>query len=221
MDRAVAPAPAQTGERVRTFVAVCLPPSLLERVTLLQRRLRSLPEAKPVRWATPVQLHLTLKFLGNVPLADLDRLEESLTTAVAGLNPFDIGLAGLGCFPHARNPRVVWVGVTGALPRLEDLHRRVENALRGWGDHAEEPRSFQPHLTIGRVNTRTDDARRLGDLLERERVPELGIWTVREIVLFRSDLGPQGARHTVLASVPLRGPSGAQSEPDGDGRGPE
>ncbi len=213
MDRGVASAPAPAEERVRTFVAVCLPPPLLESLTLLQRRLESRPEASPVRWATPPQLHLTLKFLGNVPRADLDRLGENLTAAVAGLGPFDLRLAGLGCFPHARNPRVVWVGVTGALPQLEDLHRRLENALRGCGDHPEEARPFQPHLTIGRVNARGDEARRLGDLLARERVPELGLWPVREVVLFRSDLGPQGARHTVLASVPLRGPGGARSEP--------
>ena len=197
-------APAAGGrERVRMFVAISLPVLLLDKVTQVQRRLRAHPDAKPVRWARPEQVHLTLKFLGNVAGGELSRLAEALTSACAGLKVFELGLAGLGCFPHTSNPRVVWIGVTGAVTQLENLQRRVEEALRGFGEHTDEARTFHPHLTIGRVNARGDEGRRLGDLLVRERVPGLGAWPVRQVELVQSELNPQGARHTVVHSVPL------------------
>jgi len=105
----------------------------------------------------------------------------------------------------------VWIGVTGAVTQLDTLRRRVEQALRGFGDHAEEARAFHPHLTIGRVNAHGNEGRRLGDLLARERVPELGAWPVRQVDLLRSELSPQGARHTVLLSVPLSAGLGVMS----------
>ena len=190
-------------EPVRTFVAISLPAPLLDQVTQVQCRLRAHPDAKPVRWARPEQLHLTLRFLGNVPRNELTHLGEALSSAAAGLRAFELGLAELGCFPHSRNPRVVWIGVTGAVTQLDRLQRRVEEALRGFGDPAEEARAFHPHLTIGRVNARGDVGRRLGDLLARERVPELGFWPVRQVDLVRSELSPHGARHTVFHSVRL------------------
>jgi 2'-5' RNA ligase len=156
-----------------------------------------------VRWARPEQLHLTLRFLGNVPRNELTRLGEALSSACAELRAFELGLAELGCFPHSRSPRVVWIGVTGAVTQLDGLERRVEEALRGFGDPAEEARAFHPHLTIGRVKARGDEGRRLGDLLARERVPELGAWPVRQVDLVQSELSPQSARHTVLHSVRL------------------
>jgi 2'-5' RNA ligase len=190
-------------ELVRTFVAVSLPAPLLDKVTRIQRRLRAHPAAQPVRWARPEQLHLTLRFLGNVPRNELTRLGEALSSACAELRAFELGLAELGCFPHSRSPRVVWIGVTGAVTQLDGLERRVEEALRGFGDPAEEARAFHPHLTIGRVKARGDEGRRLGDLLARERVPELGAWPVRQVDLVQSELSPQSARHTVLHSVRL------------------
>ena len=190
-------------ERVRMFVAVPLPASLLDKVTQVQRRLQAHPDATPVRWVRPEQVHLTLKFLGNVAGDDLPRLGEALASACAGLNAFELGLAGLGCFPNTGNPRVVWIGITGAVTQLDALQRRVEQALRGFGDHAEEARAFHPHLTLGRVNAHGNEGRRLGDLLARERVPELGAWPVCQVDLVRSELSPQGARHTVFHSLPL------------------
>ena len=190
-------------ERVRAFVALTLPPALLEGVLKVQRRLWGEPAAKPVRWSRPEQLHLTLKFLGHLPRSDLNGLREALDAVGAGQRSFDLGLAGLGCFPHSKRPRVVWIGVTGALAQLEGLQRRVEEALRGFGDPAQEARSFHPHLTIGRVQARGEEGGNLGDLLARTRMRELGVWPVRQIDLIQSELHPQGARYTLLHSVPL------------------
>jgi len=198
-------------ECVRMFVAIALPAPLLDKVTQVQRRLRAHPDAKPVRWARPEQVHLTLRFLGNVAAGDLTRLGEALTAACVELKAFELGLAELGCFPHTGSPHVVWIGVTGAVTQLDTLRRRVAQALRGFGDHADEARAFHPHLTIGRVNAHGNEARRLGDLLARERVPELGAWPVRQVDLLRSELSPQGARHTVLLSVPLSAGLGVMS----------
>ena len=190
-------------ERVRAFVALPLPTQVLNHVAQVQRRLRREPAAKPVRWTRSEQIHLTLKFLGNVSREDLDRVRDALNAACAGLSAFELALAQLGCFPHARNPRVVWIGLTGALERLADLQQRIDGSLHGFGDHLEEGRAFHPHLTLGRVNARGEGGRDLAELLARERVPPVGTWTVRQVDLIQSELRPQGAHYTVRHSVRL------------------
>jgi RNA 2',3'-cyclic 3'-phosphodiesterase len=189
---------------VRAFVALPLPASVLDRLGQVQRRLRQDPATRPVRWSRLDQLHLTLKFLGNVPSADLDRLREALHAACTGQPAFELALAELGGFPQARNPRVVWIGLRGALDRLNPLQQRIDEGLRGFGDHLEERRPFHAHLTLGRVNARGPEGQRLGELLERERVPSPEAWTVRQVDLMQSELRPQGTQYTLLHSVPLK-----------------
>jgi 2'-5' RNA ligase len=190
---------------VRAFVALSLPPQVLDHVGQVQRRLRQDPAARPVRWSRPDQVHLTLKFVGNVPGDELERLRAALSAVCTGQPSLELALTGLGCFPHTRHPRVVWIGLGGDLGRLADLQRRIEDALRGFGDHVEERRPFHPHLTLGRVNAHGEEGRKLADLLARERVPPLEAWTVHRVDLIRSELRPQGAHHTLLHSAELSG----------------
>jgi 2'-5' RNA ligase len=112
---------------------------------------------------------------------------------------------GLGCFPHARNPRVLWVGLLGDLDRLEELHARVEEQTRNWSAR-DAARPFQPHLTIARVkDLRLADRRRLGEKIAAHARVSLGGWRVDRVDLMQSILSPHGAEYECLGAFALLG----------------
>ena len=193
---------ASTAENFRAFIAIALEPALVTELQKLQRQLQAeLPEGA-VRWTKAEQLHLTLRFLGKVSGENRDRLTTALHCACDGTRSFQLALQEIGCFPNTRNPRVVWVGIRGDLDPLRRLQQRIELETREFGDSSEE-RTFQPHLTVGRVRIFGKEARSVGETVERATVPNLGIWMVRRIGLVQSTLAPQGARYTTLASINL------------------
>jgi RNA 2',3'-cyclic 3'-phosphodiesterase len=194
--------PIDTSRSVRAFVAVAIPPPLVEALRAVQRQLQSKARADLVRWTKPEQLHLTLKFLGNVPANRLEALEAALNRACQDQRPFPLALEHLGCFPNLRNPRVIWVGIGVQGEALPGLHRRIEEAARDFGDHSEE-RAFQPHLTIGRVKTEPRRAMQVGAAIEQTPLGSLGEWEVGEVELMQSELLPEGARYSKLAAFAL------------------
>ncbi len=190
------------GERERLFVALKAPPYLLANLTALQRGLdRRLPR-RAMRWTPPDQLHLTLLFLGQVASARLPELVARLDRAVAGSCALNLELEGIGAFPNEHHPRIVWVGVGGALPGLNLLQERV--ALAG-GPFVERPeeRAFQPHLTLGRVGRNPQDVQAVANLFTSNRPARIGGWSATELVLVRSQLNPEGSVYTDLASFAL------------------
>ncbi len=189
---------------IRAFIAADLPEDLrhaLERVT---RHLKGELKGIPIRWVPPENIHLTLKFLGEVSQRNLPFLVELLQGEVADQRPFEFGVGGLGAFPDIRRPRVIWVGVKGP-KELHDLHHAVENAMEKIG-YARESRPFEPHLTLGRIsrNATPEEVRRVSEVLRAVQVGFLGSALVEEIYLYRSDLKPTGAVYTRLAAAPLR-----------------
>ncbi|MDI7277312.1 MAG: RNA 2',3'-cyclic phosphodiesterase, partial [Anaerolineae bacterium] len=144
---------ASTGESegVRTFVAIELDVDLRTTLGELQGRLRRAPLARLGRWVAPEGIHLTLKFLGNVPAGRVPELGEALRRACARIAPFEIAIAGLGCFPSYQRPRVLWVGVEEPTGSLERLYSAVERELERVGFRP-EGRPFTPHLTLARVS---------------------------------------------------------------------
>jgi 2'-5' RNA ligase len=187
---------------IRTFVAIELAAPILEKIGDLQSRMQQDLPPGLLRWVRPEGIHLTLKFLGEIPVEQVDRIAEALRQACAGYAPFDVSVAGMGCFPNTRRPRVVWVGVeepSGALTRLQ---RDVEETIAPLGFPA-EARGFSPHLTLGRVKGGGRQAlEALGAYVERARV-RLGEMSVGAVHLMRSDLRPGGAVYTALAVVAL------------------
>lgn len=199
-----ATASSGTDPPVRAFVAI--EPGKAARTALeaLQDRLAAAAPRRAVRWVRPAQCHLTLRFLGNVPPDRLPELEQRLTETAAACPAFSLALAGPGAFPTPAAPRVLWVGLRGDLEALAALARRVDTAAADLGDHQEE-REFHPHLTLGRVVDRDARvARALSELLACTRPPPPADWPVREFILFRSELRPEGAVYSVLASFALR-----------------
>src|SRR6267154_2136170 len=189
---------AATPELVRSFIAIALEPAWVVELKQVQRQFQKRLPQDAVRWARPEQLHLTLRFLGNVSNECLADLAAALNRAPAGIGPFQLRLENVGCFPDAKNPRVVWVGIQGELDSLRRLQKQVEREMQGFGDHHEE-RIFQPHLTIGRVRPQGKIARSVGELVERASVTQSDELVVRQIHLVQSELAPEGAHYTTLA----------------------
>lgn len=196
-------------EQVRTFIAIELSDEFKTQLAEAQARLKARSPGRSVKWVNPEGIHLTLKFLGNVPAGQIPAISGAIERAVAGHSAFDIHLAGLGCFPDLNRPRVIWVGMEGDLEALEALQRAVEKELHALG-YPPEGRRFTAHLTLGRVrdDATPDERRRLGEAV-RATVLESGAGlTVHQVSLMKSDLQPTGAVYTQLAAARLKLTSG-------------
>jgi 2'-5' RNA ligase len=189
-------------DTIRTFIAIELTAPILEKLGGLQSRMQQDLPPKLLRWVRPAGIHLTLSFLGEIPAEQVDQIAGALRQACAGHAAFGVSIAGMGCFPNARRPRVVWVGVSEPSGALARLHHDVEQALVPLGFRP-EARAFSPHLTLGRVKGGGRQAREvLGGYVERATV-RVGEMEVAAVHLMRSDLQPGGAVYTALAVVPL------------------
>jgi len=190
--------------RWRLFWAIPLPGELHDAIAAIQMELARKMPVDAVRWIPPVNVHLTLAFLGNWPQQSVAQMAASVEEAVKELEAFHLHLSTLGAFPNTRQPRVIWLGVEGELNTLRTLQKAVAQAMThlGWRP---ENRPFTPHLTIGRV--RKGLSRRtlseIGHIVERTKVEPFGQYSVREVILFKSDLRPSGAVYTPVSRVTL------------------
>lgn len=192
----------------RCFVAIDLSPDVRRALESLVLRLRSLPGHESLRWVQPDSIHLTLEFLGDQPLASVPDLASMLDRTCAGRAPFSLRLGRLGCFPDARRPRVLWVGLeepTGSLARLQ---ASIRTACAQLGLKVDE-RAFSPHLTLGRVRreagSEAADFARL--VLSGTEAPMAAQMAAEAVHLYRSDLRPTGASYTRLHSAVLAAPA--------------
>jgi RNA 2',3'-cyclic 3'-phosphodiesterase len=189
---------------IRAFIAIDLPPTLRDKLDGIIGSLQSVNPGA-VRWVPVKNIHLTLKFLGDISPANLQVLSKILVAETKNCSPFEIDVGGVGAFPNHRRPRVVWIGVH-APSALENLQRSIEAETRRLG-YAPEERPFSPHLTIGRVthNAKPEDIRQLSETLVNLDTDSLGRVCVDKIFLFRSDLYPSGAVYRPLFSCDLAG----------------
>ena len=189
---------------VRTFVAIELTPALLDALEGVQDRLRQGAGGEAGRWVRKEGIHLTLKFLGDVPEENLGGVYEAVVRACTGREPFTPAATGVGCFPNSRRPRVVWVGIRDDTGHLESLQRRVDDELSHLG-FPKERRAFSPHLTLARV--RRGATRRkveaLGRSVAKECIGELARMRVDAVSVIKSDLRPEGAIYTELFRASL------------------
>jgi 2'-5' RNA ligase len=187
---------------LRTFVAVEMPAELLTSLEAVQSELKRL--GLRARWVRPEGMHLTLKFLGDIPADQAPAAAEALQAAAGGQTAFRLTAAGLGVFPSVRRPRVLWVGLSGATAELAQLQREIDDRFTAAGFHREE-RDFHGHLTLGRFSERVEGGR-IAEALTSYAAAVFGGFDVREVVLFRSDLRPQGPVYTALARAGLKEP---------------
>lgn len=186
---------------MRAFIAINLDPAVRERLYESARPLRDM--SLPVRWVPAENLHLTLKFLGEVEENRRPGIESAVGEALSGYAAFDLALEGFGAFPSLRRPRVLWVGIHPA-PTLEAVQAAVESAMSELG-FPRETRDFHPHLTLGRVRRDTSPSRFMDLPGAVGQLSYAGTTTVRSVDLMRSRLSPAGAEYEVLYSAPLEG----------------
>ena len=184
----------------RTFCAVELPDGVKSRVAEHVRRLRDgFPHVR-ASWDKPEKLHITLKFLGEIEPARVEELSRAAGRAAGGVGPFELSVSGPGSFPPHGPPRVLWLGIEDASGRLAGLQRSLEDECAAAG-FARESRPFRPHLTVARIRS-PQGARELA-AAHRESRFEPQTFTVSELVVMRSELGPGGSRYTPLSHQPL------------------
>jgi 2'-5' RNA ligase len=183
-------------ERWRVFCAVETSKQVRE---LVLRHIAGLREAAPeakASWARDTNLHLTLKFLGDIPSRSVADLSNAASRAVAGLAPFSIRLEQTGVFPKHGSPRVLWIGINDFSGRLGELHTQLESESAKVG-FEKDARPFHPHLTIARLR-QPQAARTLAAAhLQLEFAP-LEI-AVSEFLVIRSELGSAGSKYTVVS----------------------
>lgn len=184
---------------MRAFLA--LEPSSDVRARLVAAQAALARHRAAVRWARNDQLHVTVKFLGDVEDAALDALRRALAPALAGTAALAADVLGLGAFPDPRRPRVLWAGVECAA--LAAIAHAVDAAAAAVGV-APEARPFHAHVTLGRVRAGTSSGA-LRHAIEARATEAFGACVFRELVAFRSDLRRDGALYTKLWSIPFGG----------------
>jgi 2'-5' RNA ligase len=183
-------------EEWRTFCAIELPPEVREQLASHAKQLReAIPQAS-ASWSKPENVHLTLKFFGNVAKDKLTRISEAATRVASEFSPFQIRIGGTGVFPRRSRPQVLWVGVEDSSGRLSDLQQRLEDEFARAG-FPKEDRGYRPHLTIARLR-RPEDARDLAEAHIKKKFDFIEV-SVNEFLLFRSQLSPKGSIYTVIS----------------------
>jgi 2'-5' RNA ligase len=185
---------------IRAFIAVPVGDEIRSAVESVEAELKRI--GADVKWVKPVNVHITLKFLGNIRPDDAGRLKAALGGAIKGQAGFEVKVAGLGTFPRGRGkPRVVWMGLEEGAQRLKDLAARVDDACASVG-FDRETRPFAGHLTIGRSRTGGGRLPELAEAVSQLLFNPLQL-KVDRVNLVRSRLSPEGPTYTVLESFTL------------------
>ncbi len=190
-------------EHVRLFVACEVPDDVKDTIGEVIEGLRQ-KSGPDVRWIRPEGVHVTLKFLGEVPTKKLPAVKLAIQEAVVGHSPFELEFSTIGTFGGREGLRIMWVGIAGDVLRLEALVRAVNAALAVVGFEPER-RPFRPHLTLGRVRDEVPTRRRaeIEVAVGKQGVPQVS-WRTAQVSLMRSRLTSSGATYEVLATFPLR-----------------
>jgi RNA 2',3'-cyclic 3'-phosphodiesterase len=191
-------------EPIRTFVAIELTPQLQRALAETQTRFKEDRSGRSVRWVAPENIHITLKFLGDVDQARLSEVQQGVVSVCATTLPFTLTVGGAGAFPNTRRPNVVWVGTHGQVDRVARLAQQLDDACAELGFSREE-RPFTPHLTLGRVKREASptDRQLLGAFIDKSQVGELGELRVAHVNVMKSELKPGGSVYTRLALCPF------------------
>lgn len=193
---------AASAAPIRAFVAACLDHDSLRKVTRAQADLAERCAGLDIRWTSVEQIHLTLRFFGNLAPDAVELAKERLQRAAMGRSAIALKIQGLGCFPSLQRPQVIWLGFAGAVTELEQLQRRVEEETQDLGSHREE-RTFHPHLTVGRVKAVGREGRQIGTILSSWNIGGLTEWRLETLTLMQSQLTARGSRYTPLTTVAL------------------
>jgi len=188
---------------LRSFIAIEIPVEIQNAIAHSIASIKNTLPKPLIRWVAPHNVHLTLKFLGDVSPANLERVADTLKVETASHKMFSISIGGLGAFPTQKRARVIWIGLD-APPALAALQHGVDAVSVQLG-YPREERPFSPHLTIGRVaqTASSTDLQQIRSALESTKVGMLGTVCVEAIHIFKSDLQPGGSVYTRLHTLSM------------------
>ena len=198
---------------IRSFLAFELPPETRRVLNRVAAEVHSSP--LDGKWVRTGNIHLTVIFLGNIREEELAVMGEAVGRVCALYAPFPIRIKPMGCFPHKRNPRVLWLGLETDLDRMARFRDTMQERLLPFGIKAEK-RPFRPHLTLGRFRKAKRADPRVDDLLSFYKDLTSPPGSLNELVLFKSDLKPAGAVYTKMLSWPLSEKRQGKSAPCAD-----
>ncbi|MCH8126622.1 RNA 2',3'-cyclic phosphodiesterase [candidate division KSB1 bacterium] len=183
---------------IRTFVAISISDEARSAIFFLIDKLKKIESS--IRWVDPSNLHLTLKFIGEIEKNRQKNLVEALDLSVKDISAFQYELSGKGCFPNCKQSRVLWIGVNDLKEKMSALQKQIDNNFYSV-QIPRENRNFKPHLTIGRVKQN----RKPGTILSKFEQFQLGefVVDVGEVYLMKSELLPTGAKYSILHSASL------------------
>jgi 2'-5' RNA ligase len=185
-------------DKKRLFLAISLPEARRRELVNIQDELKRRLSPRAVKWVEEENLHITLVFLGETPFSRVTIIKDKLSEIEA--SSFSLRLSRLGFFPDERKPRVVWVGLTGEVEKLQALYNNIRKVLKNEGIFFDQ--KFYPHVTLGRV--RLGYHIRLTLNKKIERILKLSKkFQVEEFSLMESILTDQGPRHIALKKFPL------------------
>jgi len=184
---------------MRAFIALRLPENILSSINKIQEDLKQY--RLPVRWVLSENIHLTLKFFGNISESEAESIGIAMCDCAGCCSPLMLSAKGIGVFPSVARPRVIWAGLSGQISLLLSFQDTLEKRLEKSGFKKEE-RPFKGHLTIGRLKDRVNNAR-LIEAIRKHKDFNTDLFDAGEIILFKSDLLPEGPVYTELLNVPL------------------
>lgn len=200
-------------EQIRTFIAIELDDPQKRALSDLQSRLKRERGSNAIRWTAPENIHLTLKFLGNVDADMMLDLQGAVADACTGASPFVLKLGGVGAFPNINRANVVWIGVQGDIEAATKLAQNIDEACAALGFPHEE-RPFSPHLTLGRVNRDASprDRQGISEMITNAAARELEplqrskghVLRVERVSVMKSELSSGGSKYTRLSGITLR-----------------
>lgn len=188
-------------EDIRAFIAIELPGNIKRTLTELETRLQT--KRYPAKWVVPENIHLTLKFLGNIGTDTIPNIRDVMQEAVLYTAPFKLGVSGVGVFPNTQRTQIIWAGVNGDMANLIDLQKNIDTGLEKLG-FTPESRPFTAHLTLARMRdeaslSERETAGRLANTIQFE----VSEFQVESINLVKSELKREGPIYTKVLSVPL------------------
>ena len=184
-------------EEIRSFLAFKLPGGIKNIVIRVSDMAKM--TLKNVRWVEVANIHFTMLFMGNIRDDYLSDIRTSIKNICSSCRPFDIELQGMGVFPSARKPRVLWLGINGDIGRIAFFRDMLQQELQPFGI-SQDKRKFRPHLTLGRFKQSSEKDSSLIELLDKYRDLKSPIKRLDEFVFFRSDLNHSGVKYTRLDS---------------------
>jgi len=184
---------------MRAFIAVRIPENILSSIRNVQEDLKKC--RFPARWVRPENIHLTLKFFGNIDETDMESVVAAMKEYAGGALPMKLSAKGIGVFPSISRPRVIWVGLSGQASALLSFQAGLEKTLEKSGFKKEE-RSFKGHLTIGRFKDKVS-GEKLIEAIGKHKDFIAGDFEAGEMILYKSDLLPGGPVYTELFKAAL------------------